>query len=242
MPKTRERMTIAEAKENRTRLQRLREIGIVTGAAGDLSAKPHRFRLQQTDSDFGRVYTWPNGGVVAVVFARLTVLESGVMITDSQMIGQWDEFPLDLSDVREHRLFSEIAPDIPHQASILNDLLVGRPTPLRLCQPEGAVIAIGWTDKLRAYRDQTFLTMELQLMDERDYETHWRFEGRLDRTFEHKYERHLERTHQITRVQQRGGLYGDRIGSSSRPPASSNVGPLVAASGVRGTLNADSED
>ena len=98
MPRTRSRITTAEAKEYRARLLQLEQRGIATGDARNLSSKPDRLILEQIDPEFARVYDLPSGEVVVVVPAKLTVLESGVMIINQLMTTPRDEYVLDLSD------------------------------------------------------------------------------------------------------------------------------------------------
>ena len=81
----RSRITAAEKEEHRGRLLRLQQMGIATGDEGNFSTKPNRLILEQIDPEFARVHDLPDGEVAVIVLAKLTVLGSGVMITDQRM-------------------------------------------------------------------------------------------------------------------------------------------------------------
>ena len=212
MPRTRSRITTAEAKEYRARLLQLEQRGIATGDARNLSNKPDRLILEQIDPEFARVYDLPSGEVVVVVPAKLTVLESGVMIIHQQMTTARDEYVLDLSDPREHPRFQNLIRGLPtYPKFILNDFLVERSTPLPRGPLKGVIFATSWSSDPATYCEGPFLTMELSLRDEQGNETYCEFRGQVNRSFRLKYERQQQERRLLTPLGKREGLYGTKI-------------------------------
>ncbi len=82
MPTQRSRLTKTEEQEYRDRLSCLEKRRIRIGSAGDPSPEPDRLILEQIDHGFARLFELPSGEVAVVVPARMTVLTSGMLITD----------------------------------------------------------------------------------------------------------------------------------------------------------------
>src|SRR5207245_11705335 len=108
MPTKRSQLTKAEQDEYRASLLQLEEMGAVTRGTEDPRSQRKRFTLEQVDSELARVYDLPGGAVAAVLPAKLIVLESGVMITDSKMFAPWDNWGLDLNSPEENRFLSDL--------------------------------------------------------------------------------------------------------------------------------------
>ena len=228
MPRTRSRISARETTECRDRLLRLEQIGIATGDARNLSSKPGRLILEQIDPEFARVYDLPSGEVVVVVPAKLTVLESGVMIINQQMTTPRDEYVLDLSDPREHEhpSFQDLTQGLPaYPQFILNDFLVERSAPLGRGQLRGVIFATGWSSDPATYCEGPFLTMDLSLRDEQGNETYCKFRGEVDRHFRLKYERQQQERRLLMPLGKREGLYSTRIraGDQTRISPKPNV-------------------
>jgi hypothetical protein len=180
----------------------------MTGGAGDIVTKPDGFGLEQDWTDLARVYDLPNGEVGIVVFAKLTVLKSGSMLTHSPIVTPWDDVAVDLDSPDQSRFFDEMlqgSPDWPPK--VLNGWLTGK-TPLRCGLREGAIVATGYGRIPPEYRDETPVLLKLLLIDEDQSELQLCFQARLDRSIKHRFEReHLERC-RIIGLQEREGLYG----------------------------------
>jgi len=68
------------------------------------------------------------------------------MITDCDLFLNWDEIPLELDGVRDHRLYTKLTEGLPEYPPVLlNDLFVDKVHPLSRCQKRGAIIATGWS-------------------------------------------------------------------------------------------------
>jgi hypothetical protein len=210
MPTRRLRLTQAEQEEYRTRLLRLNRIGVVTGGTIDLPPQPKRFILEQVDCEFARVYDLPGDRIAVVTPANLTVLKSGVMITDAQMSVPWPDGGLGLSWPEEGDWFAdELVRGLPSlPPTMLNDLLVGRRAPLRRGQQEGIIIATGWSGVPPSYQDEMQIVVGLWLRDERRCEFRCDFKARVDRSLKRKYERRRPDPRELAeRLASRGSLF-----------------------------------
>ena len=238
MPRTRPRITGAETKANCDRLLRLRQKGIEVGETEDLPNKPARFKFQQVYPEFARIYMFANGQVTFAGLAKLAVLRDGVMFTDRDMIPSWDEFPLDLSDPREHECFEHVIKGFPtYRPPLLNNLLVDRTAPLRRCQHVGVIIATGWSPVPASFRDEDPVSLQLWLKDELGNETVWELTGRVDRSFIRKYERKQQERRLVTPMPMRGDLYGTRV----RPSDPISISPKAQVSTKRDTTGSKPE-
>ena len=102
------KLTKTEAREHRTHLLRLEQMGIPIGYAEDPSPEPDRFTLEQIEHEFARIYELPSGAVAVVAPAKLTVRISGLLFTDHELRLPWDDFPLELSDPEENSYYQEL--------------------------------------------------------------------------------------------------------------------------------------
>lgn len=135
------RLSRIEEKEGKAILAKLKKLGVEVKYEETRVADAIRFHLHQIDREFARVYDLPVGCAVTLP-CKLVVRKSGVMFTDAAVHAEWGDW-LHLEEPREHRSFDEFARDFPTwPPEILNDVLVNHP-PLRECQMEGLVIAIG---------------------------------------------------------------------------------------------------
>ncbi len=188
MPTRRRRLTKAEHDEYRTSLFQLREMGVIRGGAGELRQEP-RYKLEQVDPEFARVYDLPAGDVAVVIPAKLTVLKPGVMITESEIFASWDDLALDLTDPEQHDCFDDLIKGLPYPPTILNDWLVERPVPMRPFQRKGVIIATGWNSLPAKYHEMTRVTMRLYLRDELGKELLFSLSACVDRSLKRAYER-----------------------------------------------------
>jgi hypothetical protein len=213
MPTKKLRLTTTEAQEHRTHLLRLEQMGIPIGYAEDPSLEPDRFTLEQIEHEFARIYELPSGAVAVVAPAKLTVRISGLLFTDHELRLPWDDFPLELSDPEENSYYQELITWLPHYSppTILNRLLTPE-VPLRQRQVQGVIVAEGWTSVPPECHDESLVTVELLLRDERRNEFCFEFGVRVDRSVKRKYEARQRERHERMRSTKRGGLYGPARG------------------------------
>jgi hypothetical protein len=209
MPTQKLRFNRKEQDEYRSRLRQLREIGVPVGSERDSVTDPNRFRLTQVCHSFARVHDLPLGQVAIVLYANLAALKNDVMISESQLIVPWDDFPLDLDDPESTSFYKEIMLDSPHwPPTILNNWLTGERWLPRL-KREGAIIAIGWIPVPPKWHDETPVSVELLVRDGQD-ELCFEFEARVDRSLKREVERkHKERSEALL-LKGRTGLYGSK--------------------------------
>lgn len=194
--------------EYRARLSRLEDMGLATGSDGDISSEPERFILEQTDHEFARVHDLAAGEVAVVLPAKLTVLKPGVMFTEAQLRPSWIDWEIDLDNVENNEsIINEITQGLRvFPTRILNHEFVGRPVPLRPCQIEGVIIGNGYSPVPTKLHDETIVTMELLLMDERNSVFSYEFRARVDRSVMRK-RKYLWAAKSSAGSARRSGLY-----------------------------------
>ncbi len=211
MPIRKSRLSKYEEVEYRTHLSRLGNIGVVIGSSGDLVSEPERFTLEQIDHEFARVHDLAAGEVAVVLPAKLTVRQAGVMITEAHLIPSWFDWKVDLDNVENNESINkEITQGLPFfPPRILNHEFVGRAVPLRPCQIEGVILGNGFSPIPPTFHDETPVTLDLLLLDERGNGFSWEFKARVDRSVIHKRDYLLARN-STPRSTRRSGLY-DKI-------------------------------
>ena len=80
--------------------------------------------------------------------------------------------------------------------------------PLRQRQVQGVIVAEGWTSVPPECHDESLVTVELLLRDERRNELCFEFGVRVDRSVKRKYERRQRERHERMRSTKGGGRYG----------------------------------
>jgi hypothetical protein len=213
MPTRKLRLTKTEAQEYRTHLLRLEQMGIPIGYAGDPSPEVDRFSLEQIEHAAARIYELPSGAVAVVVPAKLTIRISGPLFTDQALRLPWDDFPLELSNLEENPYAQELITWSPHYSppKILTRLLTSE-VPLRPRQVQGVIVAEGWTDVPPKCHDESLVTVELLLRDERRNEFCFEFGVRLNRSLMRKYERRQQERYERMQPTKGSGLYGPSAG------------------------------
>lgn len=214
MPTKRSRLTKTECQEYRSQLLQLGDMGIpIEYVAEDPLPKPDRFTLEQIEHWFARIYELPSGAVVVVAPAKLTVRTSGLLFMEHELRLPWDDFPLELCDPEENPDYQKLIGWLPHYSppTILNRLLTPE-VPLRHRQVQGVIFAEGWTDIPPECDDESLVTAELLLRDERRNEFCFEFGVRVDRKVKRKYERLQKERRELARSHQWTGLYGARGG------------------------------
>jgi hypothetical protein len=212
MPRQRLRINTTEDQEYRARLSRIKNMGIPVGRAVDPPREPDRLTFEQTESELPSIYELPLNEVAVIVPAKMTILQPGTLITAAAMMPPWEESHLDLWDDLEAQYYRYLVGMLYHQPpTILNDRLTSG-VPLRPRQVEGVIIAHGYGSIPSQYHDESLVTMELLLKDERRDELCFNFEVRVDRSMKRKYERqHQERLADL-RLTKGGGLYAPKRG------------------------------
>src|ERR1022692_3014377 len=211
MPIPKLRLSQAEAREYRTRLLRLKEMGIEVGCDGDFLQEPERFRqrlkLEQVNEVLAKIYDLPGSGTIVVVHAKLTVVTRKVLITDFEMTVSWDELPLSLDDPERTAFYRDVTAGLyPLPLMVLNRWLTGESA---LChsQREGVIIASGQRSVPSEYHDHTQQTVKLYLWDELDNELPFTFRARVDRSVKHQYERRERERREVAAPRKRVPIF-----------------------------------
>ena len=208
MPTKRSRLTKTEEQEYRTRLSWLEKMSIPIGPAGDPSPEPDRVTFEQTWDELARIYELPSGAVAVVVPAKMIVLKSGILITDVAMMTPWDDSPLDLWDPEESSDCQGVIGSLYHSPPTLLNPYLERELPLDVRQVEGVIIAHGQSSIPSKYHDESPVTVELLLRDERRKELSFDFGVRVDRSMKHEWERRQREQLERSRWTKRTGLFG----------------------------------
>jgi hypothetical protein len=228
MPTKRSRLIKTEEQEYRTRLSWLEKMSIPIGAAGDPLSEPDRLTFEQTWDELARIYELPSGAVAVVAPAKMIVLKSGILITDVAMMTPWDDFPLDLWDPEESSDYQGVIGSLYHSPPRFLNPYLKRELPLDVRQVEGVIIAHGYSSFPSQYHDESPVTVELLLRDERRKELRFDFGVRVDRSLKREYERRQRERREFARSTKGGGLFapnrgqpGDQKSVSPEKPSSS---------------------
>jgi len=203
------KLTNTEHRQHHASLVRLKQLGIPIGSDDDPSPEPDRLVLAQLPHEPARLYEFLSDEVGVVVPVRMTVLTSGMLITDPEIrTGLYDR-PLDFSDSTWDR-YQEVIDTLCFPLPVLNRRLTSG-VPLRRCQVEGVIIANGWSEVPPQWHDETPVKVELFLRDERRTEICSQFAVRLDRSLKRKYEWFQARQRENMRLKkQSGGLFAPK--------------------------------
>jgi hypothetical protein len=214
MPTRKLRLTKSEDQENRNYLSHLEEMGIPIGCALDPPHEPNRITLEQTQYEAARIYEMPWNQVLVVVPAKMTILKSGISITDVVMITPWEDCPLELCDPEESLIYGELIGGFRHPPAVLNPSLINDlpDRPLRPRQVEGVIIAHGFPSVPRECHEETLVRVELLLTDERRKELKFDFGVRLDRRLMRNWERRKREQAERAMRTERTGLFEPKRG------------------------------
>jgi hypothetical protein len=186
MPKQKSSYSNAEYRERRSRLLRLREIGIEIGDADDFPRHASRFEVEQIDPEYAAIFELPLGRAAVIVMARVTVVTSGVLITQTRMTIPWgsDLAVMDPEACTDARDCLEALRFWP-----LNSLskLFAQPHPLLRRREEGLIFAIGQAEIPAECREGTDVNLALMLTDEQGNDSVHEFVTALDRSILRKY-------------------------------------------------------
>lgn len=235
MPTQKLRFSRKEQEEHHSRLRQLQEMGVAVGSVGESVTKPNRFTLVQVLHDLARVYELPGDGVAVVVYADLAVFKTGAMITDSDLIVPWDDFPLELGDPEATSYYKEVLGGAPYwPPTILNRWLTGQ-LPLSRGRLEGVIVATGWSKVPPTWHDEASACVELLLRDEEENEFCFEFGARVDRSLKRKYKRQSQQRSAALQFTKRSGPYGPAsAGTRAQAPTTQEIGggPISPSRGV----------
>ncbi len=206
MPTRRAKLTKSEAAEYRTQLSQLKEMGVLVGDAGESTPEPDPFTLEQVDHELAKLYELPLGEIAVVGFAELTVLRSGDLITDREMMTPWGDV-FDLGDPEECPYYDDLICGWPEwPPKFLNSWLTHH-LPLHPRQEEGAIIATGRGSIPTNCHDETKVTVELLLRNQWGKESCFDFQVRVDRFVKNKYEQRQQELREVTRLTKRVSIF-----------------------------------
>jgi hypothetical protein len=227
MPTKRSRLIKTEEQEYRTRLSWLEKMSIPIGPAGDPSPEPDRLTFEQTWDELARIYELASGAVAVVVPAKMIVLKSGILITDVAMMTPWGDL-LDLDDPEESPDYKGVIGSLYHSPPTLLNPYLERDLPLDVRQVKGVIIAHGQSSIPSKYHDESPVTVELLLRDERREELSFDFGVRVDRSMKREYERRQREQIEHSRWTKRTGLFGP---ARRQPGDQKSVSPEKPSSG-----------
>lgn len=226
MPTRRSRCTKSEDQTFRRRLSELGELGIVTRHAEGPSPEPEELIFEQTHGELAYIYELSLHDVAVVVPAKMSVPKSGIVITDSEILTPWDDYPLDLSDLEEWSFHQHVIGRLYHRPPrLLNPWLTGK-VPLSRGQVEGVIIAYRCASlPVQCPQDWPVtveLALELLRRDEGRKKLFFNFSVQVDPSAKHEcLQRHRERL-AIFRSNERSGLFGPNRG---QPGVQKSVSP-----------------
>jgi hypothetical protein len=208
MPIRKPRLTKSEFLDHCTRLVQLEQMGVPVESRFASPPDPNWLILEAIHDGTARIYDLPSWAIVIVIPARLSVLKSGMLITDVSVRIPWDDFPLELNQpdtgiVCEELLQGALPNPLP---KVLNSFLKSE-NPLRRRCVEGLILAEGSTDFPAEYQDGMPLTVQLLIEYDRRNKLEFDFEVRVDRSVKRSYERRQQRYYQSFRLTQPPGQF-----------------------------------
>jgi len=215
MPTQKWRLTKTERQQYRSRLARLEQMGIPIGHAVDCPPEAERITFDQTEYEIAKLYELPWGEVAVLVPAKMTVLRSGLLITEVAVKTPWDDWPLELWASEDSSYLRQVINSLYHSPPTILNPWLEHEVPLRPRQTEGLIIACGNADVPAECRDEEVVRVELLLRDERLNEFCFDFGVEVDRRFMREYERmRQQRQRELARSNGGGGLFAPASGPS----------------------------
>lgn len=192
MPRQRSRLSRIEEQENLNRLSQLEKNGISIGTALEPSPEPDRLTLEQTQFGFARIYELRRDEFAVLLLAKMTVVKSGILTTDSAMFTPWDDRPHELwdpDDYEDNPYYKDLIGRLPYYPPTVLNCLLKSGVPLRRRQVEGVIIGHGYGALPSKYHDESVVAVDLLLEDERGNELSFKFKVRVDRSVNRQYEK-----------------------------------------------------
>jgi hypothetical protein len=207
MPTQKQWLTKTERKQYQSRLTRLSRIGIPIGCAVDSPPEAERITLDQTHYEIAKLYELPFGQVAVLVPAKMSVLKSGVLVTEVAVKTPWNDWPLELWAPEDCTYYQDVIRFLYHSPPTVLNPWLEHEVPLRPRQTEGVIIAGGHVDVPADCSDEAAVRVELLLRDERRNELCFDFHVEVDRKFMREYERgRQQRLLELARSTGGGGL------------------------------------
>jgi hypothetical protein len=204
-------------QEYRARLSRLAKLGIPVGCAVDARHEPKRLTFEQIPDGFARIYELPLGEVAVIVPAKMTILKSGILITDVAIRTPWEDWPLDLWDPEETPYYKDLIGDLCHFLPTVLNPWLERDVPLRPRRQEGVIIAHGYIRVLPECHDETLVTVQLLLEDAGCNQLSFEFGVRVDRCVMRRCERQQRQRREFARSVKGGDLFEPKGGRLRDP-------------------------
>jgi hypothetical protein len=217
MTTQRSRVAKMEDREYRARLSRLEKLGIPVGCAVDARHEPKRLAFEQTPYEFARIYELPLDEVAVIVPAKMTILKSGILITDVAMKTPWDDCPLELSNLEGRPYYQYLIGRLYHSPPELLSPWLERDVPLRPRRVEGVIIAYGYVSVPPQCHDETLVTVQLLLEDEGRNQLSFGFGVRVDRSVMRRCERQQRQRREFARSVKGGDLFEPKGGRLRDP-------------------------
>jgi len=238
MPTQRLRLTKTDDREYRDSLSLLEKMDIPIGCSVDPRQEPDRFTLEQTENEVASIYELPLDEVAVIVPAMMTILKSGILITDVAMMTPWEDWPLELWDPEENSNYQDVIRGLSQLPPTALNRWLTSAAPLRPRRAEGVIIAHGYISVPRECRDGTLVTVQLSLRDERRHELSFDFGVRVDRSIMRKRERQKRERLAFARSARGTGLFGPKRGQpgdEESVPHQANIQrpPEIAVGGLR---------
>lgn len=143
-----------------------------------------------------------------MAFIAPSVLTSGILITAVALTTPWDDRLLELWDPEESSDYEGVIGSLYHSPPRLLNPYLERELPLDVRQVEGILIAHGQSSIPSKYPDESPVTVELLLRDERREELSFDFRVQVDRSIMHKWERRQRERLEPAGWIKRTGLFG----------------------------------
>jgi hypothetical protein len=219
--------TKTERQQYRSRLARLEQMGIPIGHAVDCPPEAERITFDQTEYEIPKLYELPWGEVAVLVPAKMTVLRSGLLITEVAVKTPWDDWPLELWASEDSPYYQDLIGFLYHSPPTVLNAWLEPEVPLRPRRTQGVIIAGGYVDVPAECRDEEVVRVELLLRDQRRNEFCFDFGVEVDRRFMREYERRRQqRQLELARSTGGGGLFAPAsgpLGDQKRVPRESII-------------------
>jgi hypothetical protein len=180
------RFTKMQDREQRSTLRWLREIGIKV--EGEPPRESDSIVFEQIDPHLATIEDWPGGDISICVFAKLFIARSAGLIRRAEIILPWEHCVLDLTNPEYSSHFKHVIHEFPFPPGLLIRYLITE-RPLRCCQLEGAIIAIGYGPVPPQYQDGTLIPVQLLLTTDKGDELCFDFKAQVSREVKNAYER-----------------------------------------------------
>ena len=157
------------------------------------------------------------GEVAVIVPAKMTILKSGILITDVAIRTPWEDWPLDLWDPEETPYYKDLIGDLCHFLPTVLNPWLERDVPLRPRRQEGVIIAHGYIRVPPECHDETLVTVQLLLEDAGCNQLSFEFGVRVDRCVMRRCERQQRQLREFSRSVNGGDLFEPKGGRLRDP-------------------------